>query len=625
MKEDELLKEIKDRFKEAYDAANENYSMCIDDLNFENGDQWPQELRVERQSDQRPCLVLNKIPAFCKQIIGDIRQNEPSIKVKPVDSVADPDTAEIINGLIKNIEVQSEAEVVYDTAAESAVKCGIGAWRVVTEYSDDDTFNQDIRIRRIKNPLTIYWDPGAQMFDKSDARYCFVTEKISKDQFREDYPDASMMAFEGGKDKDPNWGTDKNIRVVEYFKKVKTSKKLMLIQGPDGNMFTTEEVPPPGLTGWQVVNERVVDSHKIMWWKANQAEILEGPIELPGKYIPIVMVYGEEVNIENKTEYRGLVRFMKDPQRLYNYSRSMGAEVTSLAPKSPYLVTHTQISNYKKIWDTANRKNFPYLPYDVDPKNPQAIPKRAEPISINTGIREEILISDQEMHDTAGLQLASLGKKSNEKSGRAILARQREGDVANFIYPDNLGRAIKYTGKILVDLIPKIYDTARVVRITMPNGSDVLVPINQPFEMQDQNGNTVKKIFDLTVGKYDVTVSLGPSYTTQREEAAENMMRLIEMVPAAGPLIADMLVKNLDFPGAQEIERRLKLLLPPALQGGDGGPPSPPPPPSPMDQLALKNAAADVIKKDIDNERAFYEMQRVKRGDMEKQNEVTNE
>lgn len=611
---EDVLGEIIDRFKEAYDAAGENYDNAIADLEFLEGDQWPSDLKADRIADGRPCLVINKLPAFTNQVIGDIRRNEPSIKIKPVDSKADPEVAEIMTGLIKNIEMQSEAEIAYDTAAESAVRCGIGAFRIGTDYAADDSFDQDIKFYRIKNPFTIYWDPAAQNFDKSDARYCFITEKIPRDEFQRLYPNASLIQFEGGKDRNILWGNDKSIRVAEYFKRVDDKKILYMIR----NKLTGEEQVTengPYNTNWEEVRKREVESQKVVWYKATQHEILEGPQDWPGKHIPICMVYGEEVNIENKTVYNGMIRNARDPQRLYNYSRSSGAEIISLAPKAPYLVTMRQIANYQKIWDQAHKRNYPYLPYDADHENPQAIPKRAEPVGVNTGIQAEIMTADQELHDTTGLQQASLGKKSNEKSGKAILARQREGDIGNFTYYDNLGRALKYAGKILVDLIPRIYDTARVVRIINPDGQDKMVQINQPFMEEGPNG-AVEKIFDLTMGKYDVVVSIGPSYTTQRDEAAENMMAFINAVPNAGPLIADLFAKNLDWPGAAEIEKRLKLLLPPALQaeGEGGGPPPPPPPPDPGQMVAMRGQAAEVQGKELDNRMKFNKMRREEMG-----------
>ena len=614
MNKDEVVSEIRKRFSEAYDAEEDNYTKAIEDLEFLDGNQWPDDIKKQREVDGRPCLVLNKIATYADQIIGDVRMNAPSIKVKGVDSGADPKTAEIMTGLIRNIEVQSNADIAYDTAGESCVNCGIGAFRIVTEYSDDETFNQDIKIKRIKNPFTIYWDPAATEWDKSDARYCFVTEKISLDEFKRQYPDAGLLSFPDSRDRDPNWGDDKNIRIVEYFRKIPIERKLYLIQNEDGQK--TVATSRPNDHSWKVMQERETEGYKIEWYKANQSEILEGPTEIPGRYIPVVMVYGKELNIEGRTVYRGIIRNAKDSQRLYNYSRSTGAEIVSLAPKAPWVVTKNMISNYQVIWDNAHKRSYPYLPYDADTANPQLMPKRSDPIVMNTGIQAEIAAADQELRDTTGLQQANLGMKSNEKSGRAILARQKEGDVANFPFYDNLARAIRHAGRILVDLIPKIYDTPRVVRILGEGDQEDMVPINQPFPQQLPNGNVIQAIFDLTMGKYDVVVTVGPSYTTQREEASAAMMDFMQAAPQMAPLMADILAKNLDWPGAKEIETRMKAMLPPQLQaaiGGGNGPPQPQQP-DPAMLLEMRDRASKVQNQDILNEQEFHKLRRLKEG-----------
>lgn len=611
-KNDDIIREIRARFREAETHTEDQYRDCVDDLNFLNGDQWPRDLKADRESDGRPCLVINKMPTFSDQVSGDIRQNTPTIKVKPVDSDADPDVAEIYTGLIRNIEVQSSAGVAYDTAGESAVNCGIGAFRIVTEYADDGVFDQDIRIKRVKNPLTIYWDPMAQEFDKCDAKYAIITEKMDREEYKKQYPKASVQEFQASRDKNDAWsGEEKSIRIAEYFRKEPARKKLYLLQDPGtGEQYVRNEK----IEGFDVIKERDIESHKIEWFKTNGHEILEGPTEFPSYYIPIVMVYGKELNIEDESIYRGVIRHAKDPQRLYNYSRSTNAEVVSLAPKSPWIVTAKNIGAYKTMWDQAHKRNYPYLPFKPDPKNPQFVPQRQPPIPQNTGLQTEILISDQEIHDTTGLQLASLGKESNEKSGKAIQARQREGDTANFAYYDNLARALTYAGKVIVDMIPRIYDTARIIRILGEGDEDKFVPVNQPVEIPQPGGGVMERVFDLTTGKYDVTVTIGPSYQTQREEAADNIMAFITAVPQAGVLLGDLIAKYQDWPGAQEIEKRLKTMLPPGLaddgngQGPEQPPQDQPPPPEAIEaeskaQLAHAKVEGQVLDNKLTEEK----------------------
>jgi len=604
-KPDDLILEIRDRFREAYDYADPYYTEMIEDLEFLNGDQWPSSVKADRLADGRPCLQINKLPAFVDQLDGDMRQNTPAIKIKPVDSGADPDTAEVLTGLIRNIENQSMAKVAYATARLSAIQCGRGAWRVVTEYADDDVFEQDIRIKRIRNPFTVFWDPASQEWDRSDARYCFVTEKISREEFKRQYPKASTQEFPGGKDRALYWGDDKTIRVVEYWRKQPVRKTLYLLRDPvTGETYVKDET----FEGYDIVNTREVETFELQWYKASGAEILEGPTKWLGKLIPVVDVLGKEINIENKTIHRGIIRHAKDSQRLYNFSRSHDAETTALAPKSPYLVTSKQIGEYQRFWDNAHKKNYPYLPYEPDEKVQGGRPYREPPISLNTAIVQQIITADQELHDTTGLQLASLGKKSNEKSGIAIRERVREGDRGNFAYSDAMEIALTWTGKILIELIPKIYDTARVVRILGEDGSEDQVQINQEF-VDKATGE--QRIHDLSVGKYDVAVSIGPSYQTQREEAADGMLQLFNFMPDPHKIAsADIIVKNLDWPGASELEKRFKRLLPPGM-ADEGGPPPPAPPPDPMQILALEKEKAEIQKTLIEVQKVKAEIEKI--------------
>lgn len=593
--QDDLIMEIKDRFRAAESASEDLYQLMVEDLNFleGGGKQWPVDLKTQRESDGRPCLEINKLPAFHDRIVGDQRRNRPSIKVRPVDSKSDPDTAKVLTGLIRNIEVQSNAAAAYDTAYDGGSSCGLGAFRIITEYADDDIFDQDIKIKRIKNQFTVYVDPAAQEVDFSDAEYMFVTEKMPRKTYEKAYPDASSMNFNAHRDDDKGWVWEDFVRIAEYFRKVKVNKTIYLIQKgietPEGFQSAgepevVEELPAER---HEVLKQREVESYKIEWMKCNASEILEGPQDWAGKYIPIVLVTGKETNIENKTTYRGIVRHAKDPMRLYNYNRSQGAEVNALAPRAPFIVTAKQIKEYKTMWDNQHKKSYPYLYFTPDPKNPGP-PERNWPNPPAMGIQQEILLSDQELHDTTGLPLASMGERSNEKSGKAIQERRLQGDIGQLVYADNLGRALQYAGKILVDLIPKIYDVPRIVRILNEDDTDEQVQINQPFN--DEEGK--ERLYDVTTGKYDVTVSVGPSYQTQRQEATASMAEFMQAYPDSAPIIGDLVVKNMDWPGAQEISERLKKLVPPEVLKSEPDKNEPPQPPSEQEIEAQAQQAA---------------------------------
>lgn len=621
-----ILKRIQGRFKESFEAFSDNHNKMIDDLLFieADGNQWPEDLKKAREADGRPCLEINKIPVFLDQVLGNERANRPSIKARPVDDKADIETARIISGAIKNIENISNAEIAYDTAFEAASGPGKGAFRIVTEYAGDDVFEQDIRIKRIKNSLTVYPDPNANEWSCEDGRYMIITELIPRDDFTAEYLNADPCNFEGSGDDSEEWISPRTVRVAEYFEKEEISKKLYLIRWPDGEMDTVDDLNRIQTDEYEIIKERDVKTHKITWCKVSGKEVLEGPIDWAGKYFPIILVWGKELNIEGRSIYSGMIRNAKEPSRLYNYSRSLGAELIALAPKAPYLATPAQIQGHESQWNLAHKKNYPYLLYNPDPKAP-GLPHRQFPAQAQTGIQSEVLIADQEIHDTIGLHEASLGERSNEKSGIAIAERRRSGDRGQFAYIDNLARALKYAGKVLVDLIPKIWDTARFIRIELDDGETELVKINEPFEKDGKS-----HFYDLAAGTYDVVITAGLNYATQRIEAADNMVKFVQAFPDAAPVIGDLIAKNMDWPGAEEIAERLKKLLPPGLieqPGGkigngtlaSGGPSALPPPPSdPVMELKIAQEQAKVDQEQLKAEKLRMEIEKIKIETIEK-------
>ena len=510
-----LIEEIRDRIHAEISNHTEANEEMLEDLLFLEGkNHWNDQVRNDRTLDGRPCLTINKLPTFVDQVTGDLRLNLPSIKVKPIDSGADPDTAEVMTGMIRNIQSQSNGDIAVLTAADSQVQCGRGAYRIITKYESDKSFDQIICISRIKNHFTVLWDSAAQEWDKSDAKFCFVTEKIPRKEFSRQYPKASLQEFPGDRDRNMDWSEQDMIRVAEYFRVVTKEKTLYLLKN---HVSGEETISDEKFELMEVLNSRKVEENHIEWYKTNGIEILEGPVAWPGKWIPIVDVYGKELNIEGRTVYRGVVRNAKDSQRLYNYSRSHHAETTALAPKIPVFATPKMVGAHKHQWDHMHKKNYPYILYDPDAEAPQG-PYRPPAVTSNPGAIVEIQVADQELHDTTGLQLASMGKTSNEKSGKAITARKQEGDRGNIEYHNHVGRARRWEGKILVDLIPKIYDTERVVRILGEDGSDDQVTINGP-QIDPATGRPKMdektrqpKVINLQLGTYDAVVTTGPSW-----------------------------------------------------------------------------------------------------------------
>lgn len=579
--DEDLLADAKKAFSRAEEAESENRANWIDDVRFARlGEQWPEKVRQQREQDGRPCLTINRLPAFIRQVTNDARQNSPSIKFHPVGDGADAATAKVLDGLTRNIEYTSNADVAYDNALDNAVTGGFGYFRISTDYAGDDVFDQDIRIEPIKNPLTVYGDPMQTGADSADWDECFVTEMWSGEAFKKKWPDADPVHFEANShDTAPGWFTSDDIRVAEWWTRedvpatlLKLSNGMVMHQEQYNAIKELLDVQQISIAGTRTTTTKQVTQRII-----TGAEILETN-KWAGKYIPIVPVYGDEVMVDGARHFISLVRFAKDPQQMLNFWRTASTELVALAPKTPFIGAAGSFSTDSTKWATANTVSHPYIEYDV--VEGAAPPQRQQFAGPPAGALQEAMNASDDMKSIMGLFDASLGAKSNETSGRAILARQREGDVSTFNFTDNLSRAIRHAGRIICDLIPKVYDSARIIRVIHEDGSNKNVSINGAQPPQQPQATTpeeqrkqaeelagVTRVYDLTTGKYDVTCEAGPSYTTKREESASQMIEFMRAVPQAGGLIGDLLAKSLDWPGADDIAERLKAMLPPQAQG----------------------------------------------------------
>jgi hypothetical protein len=562
-----VMEEARKRWDRAYEKERSNIIAAYEDLEFlVGGDaQWGEKELKDRRDEARPCLTVNQIPQFVNQVTGDIRQMKPSIKVVPVDDAADPQVADIMSGLIRYVENRSDAAGVYFAAADQQVGAGIGHWRIITEYADDSTFLQEIRIEGVDDGIAVLWDADSKRPDRSDAGHCFVPVDYSHDGFKERYPDASLSDFDGLSHwtnlKD--WYTGDKIRVAEYW--VKKPMKRTLALTPDGKVLDLTDKPmieafPPGTR----IEKR--DSYKVCRYLISGAEVLEGPDDWAGRHIPIVPAIGHEIRVNGKIIRKGIIRDAKDPQRMYNYYRSAQTEIVALQPKAPFMVTEENVGKYQDVWETANQKNWPYLPYTPDPANGGAAPQRVQPPVSSQGVNEGVALANDDLRKVIGIYDAGLGAKSNETSGKAINARDRQSDTGTYVFIDNFARAIGRTGQILIDLIPKIYDTERTIRIMGEDGKVDLLKINQHNVQAGEGGGLVENtINDLTVGSYDVVAQAGPSFTTRREEAKEGMIALLQAAPDIAPLILDKVAKAQDWPMADEIAKRIRANMPPHI------------------------------------------------------------
>jgi hypothetical protein len=583
---------MRSRFTMALAAYSESREDELDDLRFMAGSpdnqwQWPADVLSTRGSVQgqtinaRPCLTINKLPQHVRQVTNEQRQNRPSPKVIPADDNADVAVAEIFDGIIRHIEYMSDADVAYDTACDNQVIYGEGYIRILTEYTRDDSFDQDLKIGRIRNSFSVYMDPTIQDPCGSDAKWCFITEDLLKAEYERQFPDAqpisSILARGIGDQSLSQWLSENTIRIAEYFYVDYVPSTLNLYPG-NITMFdgTPQDAKLRAMFG-QPLRSRKADRKRVMWLKTNGYEVLEER-EWAGKWIPVVRVVGNEFEVDGRMFVSGLVRNAKDAQRMYNYWVSQEAEMLALAPKAPFIGYGGQFEGYEMQWKTANTTNWPYLEVNPDVQdgagNVLPLPQRATPPMAQTGLIQAKMGAAEDIKATTGQYNASLGQQGNERSGRAILARQQEGDTGTYHFVDNLGRAIRYVSRQLVDMIPKIYDTQRIARVIGVDGEVGMAKINpmQPEPVKkivDQAGTVLEKIYNPSVGVYDVVVTTGPSYLTKRQEAVEAMANILQTSPQLWEVAGDLFIKNMDWPGAQEMAARFKKIIDPKVLAED--------------------------------------------------------
>lgn len=553
----ETLREIRQRFSDAVEFSATVRQEMLDDIRFARlGDQWSEAAKYDRNrpGKERPMLVVNRLLQFRDRVVNEIRQNTPSIRIRPVNDGADQETAEVLMGLVHHIQDNSNASIAYDTAVEWQVDAGLGYFRVRNDYIDDTSFDQDIFIDRIPDPMKVYFDPHSKQPDGSDAEWCIIAEEISKEEFRRMYPDVDETSFEAAGNGDmQGWYTQDSVRIAEYY----------YLEYDEAQEIYDEE------TG----RSRTIQPKRCMWCKVTGDKVLERT-ELPTKYIPVIPVIGHEIWVQGKRYLSGLIRNAKDAQRLYNYYLSANAENVALAPKAPFIGVAGQFETDPN-WGRANKESVAYLEYDPVSiaGTPVGAPQRAMPPQASSAIMDAIRLAENDIMQSMGIYQPSLGAQSNETSGRALLLRQKQSETGNFHYQDNLNRSIRHCGRIIVDMIPKVYDRPRVARILGEDGTPRTVNLdpNLPQASANTDNPAIDSIYNPTIGQYDVVCDSGPSYATKRDEAANMMLALTQANPALFQSIGDLMMKNMDWPGAEEISKRLQMLLPPQLQQMAGG------------------------------------------------------
>jgi hypothetical protein len=556
--EEGIINEAKEFLRFCSDNDSNNRVEALDDLKFAGGDQWPVEIQNSRLLESRPYLTINKIDAYCRQIANSQRQQRPRIKCHGMNTQSDSKMAQIITGICRHVEEQSDADAAYDNAFDFAVRMGWGFWRITTDYVRPDSFDQEIYIKRIENPFMVYFDPNSNEPDGSDAEKCLITEVVSKDAFRKMYPDAETDAGftpRGTGDSQSEWITKEDIRIAEYFYTEYKHTKLVLLS--DGTTVYEDEMPSQDAmlaAGIYEVSRRVTVKKQIKWVKLTGMQILEKR-DWAGKYIPVVPCYGQQLIVDSKKKKFGLTRMAKDPQRMYNFWSTALTESVALAPKAKWLLAEGQDEGHEDEWAQANIKSMPVLRYkQTDSEGREApLPQRLQPEAPPMGIVTALEGLNADLMAVVGIYDPSQLPQGNQ-SGKAIQGQQQQTDMTNYHYYDNLTRSIKQTGRIILDLIPHVYDSQRVLRIIGDDGKGEIVNVNE--RSIDQMG--VETILnDVTVGEYDVVMETGPGYNSKRQEAVDSMVQMMGVDPDLMKQAGDLVFRNMDFPGADIIADRL--------------------------------------------------------------------
>lgn len=567
--------EVRDHLKDYRTAEtgwDDIFREALEDLLFVSGEgQWPEEIKADRENNNRPVLYFNMMWKFIKSIVGDQKQNRPQIKVYPVDSKADVNTAEIFQDIIRHIEYRSNAHAVYDTGFHQQLSSSIGYWRVVSEYKEG-SFEQELKIEKIRNNLSVLYDPRAKDPLFLDAEYVFLQWWMPKEDYVAQYPDASTGSFPNTSytDADEGWFEEDRIRVAEKYYKTKKTYTILLLNTGDTVALTdgvTREMVDELAEeqGYEIVDERETEKTEIYWVLMNGGEILEGPTLHPGKFLPVVPVLGDEMDIQGRLRLFSLIRHAKDAQRMYNYWNTTMTETVALQPRAPYIGTPANFAGFEEDWRRAPSENPAYLLANPDPQLGGAMPNRQPPPTVPTGAAQMTAKANDDIYNTIGLTPPALGEQSNERSGKALAMRQRSADKSVFSFYDNHSAAIAHTGRILVDLIPYYYDREQVINIMGDDDNIKQIVINKTqLNMEMLQEEVINDLTD--AGEYDVVLSSGPSYETKRHEISEFLMQVVQFAPDTAPIVVPELLKNLDAPGAQDMAEKLHRLMPPEMQ-----------------------------------------------------------
>lgn len=565
---EELHAEAMKQYDESESFSHDERELSRDDIAFAvvSGEQWD---RRYRRNKKRPRFEINKIHHSINQVIGEFVQNQITVKVRPAGNNATRETAETMGGLVRNILNCSNFDDIRKNTAKEVFTGGYGAWRVCTEYLDPESFDQDIRLKWIPDALaSVFFDPHDKDPLKRNSRYCFVIEDMDSKQFKEEYPNSPLASMDdrplADRIRQRGWMTENSVRIAEYFIKKPVKKKLYLLSTGESVLAddVAEILDEMAAQGIEIVNERMTDHFDIEWYKLSGAEVLEGPIKWPGvRFLPVIPTYGYNYWIDGRHHFHGMVRMAKDPQRIYNYSTSAVVEAAAKVPKDMIFVTPRQVGEHKTQYQNFNQTGSPFLFYNPDEQAPP--PFKLDPPQVQQALMAQAAQADADLQATIGRSATALGDANftpgSTPSGRAIGQVQQASNLGQTELFDNLASAVEATGDVLLDIIPRVIDTERQIRIIQPDGKDDFATVNQEV-IDIQSGQ--KFIYnDLNAGKYDFVVTTGANFQTQRAENLNIITQLSSANPEYANLFSDLIMQQIESPIADEFEKRARKML----------------------------------------------------------------
>lgn len=580
LSDQDIFQECADRLQICDSAESENRIRGLQALQFRDGSQWDADIANARKIDNRPALTINHTDTFCARVENTLKQQRPRIKVHPVGGGVQVEDAKVVNGLIRHIEVLSNSSIAYDTGGVSAINIGWGYWRIVSEYCDSKSFDQELKIKPIRNTFTVYMDPTSVMPAGEDQQWCILTEKMKRREYKRKYPKAenSEWKSDGAGDDSLDWESKEEIRLAEYYRIHEVNDVLYRLE--DGNTILKSELPSESSMEQAGIKfaldakgqpiQRPTTRKAVQWFRLNGKTIVDRR-EIPGRFIPVIRCQGNALDLNGKVKRKGMVENLMDPARMFNYWRTAQTERYALAPKAPWVVAEGQIEGQPE-WHSANQKAYSVLVYKpiAGPDGVTMIPppQRQAPAQVEAGMSEAASGAEHDLMAVAGMPQENPEISARVVSGNKYLAR-RQGmqDLTHFQYYDNQTLAIMWTGLVLLEQIPFFYDTERMQRIIGDDGVPQMTKINERvIDPTTQAILAVKN--NLKLGQYDIVMDTGPGYQTKREEGTEQMMNLLDS-PLGEPIVkvgSDLIVRNMDFNGADDLADRLVTTTPEGMK-----------------------------------------------------------